>query len=164
MCPIQDTSHLSTETWPFGASLLVQWLWLHLPMQGACVKKLRSHMPWSPKTKTQNSYNIMKNSIKTKNGTLKKKPTLKNFIHPSKSRPSIPFKCEPFPSFSEGEKNMFPYSRNLTLFVSILGNLLHISSNLSTYLVSFYLLWHTLWKMGKMISCLLNWHSLENIH
>ena len=52
-----------------GTSLLVQWLRLHLPMQGVQVqslaRELGSHMPCGRKTKTWNRNNILTNSIKT---------------------------------------------------------------------------------------------------
>ena len=44
------------KTYCLGTSLAVQWLRLHLPMQGvqvgSLVGELRSHMPWGQKTKT----------------------------------------------------------------------------------------------------------------
>ena len=50
-------------------SLVVQWLRLHLPVQGVQVQslvgELRSHMPQGQKTKTSNRSNIVTNPIKT---------------------------------------------------------------------------------------------------
>ena len=47
----------------------VQWLRLHFPMPGACVRslvgELRSHMPCGQKTKKENRNDIVTNSIKT---------------------------------------------------------------------------------------------------
>ena len=50
-------------------SLAVQWLRLYFPMQEvqvqSLVRKLKSHMPRSQKTKTSNRSNTVTNSIKT---------------------------------------------------------------------------------------------------
>ena len=50
-------------------SLVVQWLRLHLPVQGGQVQslvgELRSHIPQGQKTKTSNRSNIVTNPIKT---------------------------------------------------------------------------------------------------
>ena len=53
-----------------GISMTVQWLRLHLPMEGVWVRplfgELRSHMPWTEsKNQRQNRSNIVTNSIKT---------------------------------------------------------------------------------------------------
>ena len=48
---------------------MVQWLRLHLPVQGiqvqSLVRELRSHMPCGQKIKTYNRSNVVTHSIKT---------------------------------------------------------------------------------------------------
>ena len=49
---------------------------------------------------------------------IKKKKTLKNIIHPSKSRPSIPFSVNPFP-VSQEEKNVSFLKKSNTVCMSL---------------------------------------------
>ena len=54
-----------------GTSLALQWLRLHLPVQGlwvqSQVRELRPHVPRGQETKTQNRSTIVTDSIKTFN-------------------------------------------------------------------------------------------------
>ena len=63
---------------------MVQWLRPHLPMQGmkvqSLVGELRSHMPHGQKTKTQNSSNIVKNSIMIFKMDIKRKNLKSTFL------------------------------------------------------------------------------------
>ena len=60
---------IRSESLTSGTSLVVQWLRLHLPVQGvwirSMVRELSSHMPCHQKTKIENRSNIVKNSMKT---------------------------------------------------------------------------------------------------
>ena len=80
-----------------GTFQAVQWLRLHLPMQGVRVRslvwKLRSHMPCDHKTKTlkNNRSNSVTNSISTfKMVHIKKKNFLKIKLKKLMSRDSVP--------------------------------------------------------------------------
>ena len=70
-----------------GTSLVVQWLRLHLPVQGvwvwSLIRELSSHLPRGQKTKTWNRGYIVTNSIKTLKMVHIKKKSLKKLISPA---------------------------------------------------------------------------------
>ena len=85
-CGYAPVKILFSKTGQIGTSLAVQWLEPHLLRQVlSLVRELRSHMPSSQKTKTQNRSSIVTNSMKT----LKTVHHHHNKIFKKKKKPEI---------------------------------------------------------------------------
>ena len=88
-----------------GTFLVVQWLRLHLPMQGvqlpSLVRDLRFHMPCSQNTKTENGSNTVTYSIRTLQTGTPLVPVVKNPPCTAGDAGSIPCRVTEIPHASK---------------------------------------------------------------